>query len=113
MRFVHRDATSTGIPAIMVRVARAACPDDLHQHSSDTFLARPLMPLIVGIPKEIYPEERRVAATPATIERFRKLGLEVQVQSGAGDAARLPTPITRRAAPPSSATPPRCGARRT
>ena len=47
------------------------------------------MPLIVGIPKEIYPEERRVAATPATIERFRKLGLEVQVQSGAGDAARF------------------------
>lgn len=46
------------------------------------------MPLIVGIPKEIYPEERRVAATPATIERFRKLGLDVQVEAGAGEAAR-------------------------
>ena len=46
------------------------------------------MPLIVGIPKEIYPEERRVAATPSTIERFRKLGLDVQVEAGAGEAAR-------------------------
>jgi NAD(P) transhydrogenase subunit alpha len=47
------------------------------------------MPLIVGIPKEIYPDERRVAATPGTVERFRKLGLEVQVEAGAGDAARF------------------------
>ena len=46
------------------------------------------MPLIVGIPKEIYPDERRVAATPSTVQRFRKLGLEVQVEAGAGDAAR-------------------------
>ncbi len=47
------------------------------------------MPLIIGIPKEIYPDERRVAATPATVERFRKLGLEVQVEAGAGNAARF------------------------
>jgi NAD(P) transhydrogenase subunit alpha len=44
--------------------------------------------LIIGIPKEIYPDERRVAATPATVERFRKLGLDVQVEAGAGNAAR-------------------------
>jgi H+-translocating NAD(P) transhydrogenase subunit alpha len=41
----------------------------------------------VGIPKEIYPRERRVAATPETVAKLRKLGLEVLVQSGAGDAA--------------------------
>jgi NAD(P) transhydrogenase subunit alpha len=45
--------------------------------------------LIIGIPKEIYPDERRVAATPATVERFRKLGLDVQVEAGAGNAARF------------------------
>ena len=45
------------------------------------------MPLTIGIPKEIYPGERRVAATPATVGRFRKLGLEVQVEAGAGQAA--------------------------
>jgi NAD(P) transhydrogenase subunit alpha len=41
----------------------------------------------VGIPKEIFPGERRVAATPMTVSKMRKLGLEVLVQSGAGDAA--------------------------
>jgi NAD(P) transhydrogenase subunit alpha len=39
----------------------------------------------VGIPKEVYPLERRVAATPDTVEKIIKLGLEVVVQAGAGD----------------------------
>jgi NAD(P) transhydrogenase subunit alpha len=43
--------------------------------------------MLVGIPKEIYANERRVAATPATVVKLRKLGLEVMVQAGAGDAA--------------------------
>ncbi len=47
------------------------------------------MPLIIGIPKEIYPEERRVAATPATVLRLRKMGLDVHVQAGAGEGARF------------------------
>jgi H+-translocating NAD(P) transhydrogenase subunit alpha len=43
----------------------------------------------LGIPKEIYPHERRVAATPTTVEKIVKLGLEVIVESGAGDAASI------------------------
>jgi NAD(P) transhydrogenase subunit alpha len=38
----------------------------------------------VGIPKEIHPGERRVAATPQTVIRLRKLGFEVAVEAGAG-----------------------------
>jgi NAD(P) transhydrogenase subunit alpha len=41
----------------------------------------------VGIPKEIFEGERRVAATPATVSKMRKLGLEVVVEAGAGAAA--------------------------
>jgi len=41
----------------------------------------------VGIPKEIYPHERRVAATPDTVEKMVKAGLEVVVEAGAGEAA--------------------------
>jgi NAD(P) transhydrogenase subunit alpha len=44
----------------------------------------------VGIPKEIHPGERRVAATPMTVTKMRKLGLEVLVQAGAGEAADYP-----------------------
>jgi len=40
----------------------------------------------IGIPKEIHPGEKRVAATPQTILKLRKLGFDVAVQSGAGDA---------------------------
>src|SRR6187431_2562146 len=38
----------------------------------------------VGIPKELRPGERRVAATPETVTRLVKLGFEVAVESGAG-----------------------------
>ena len=38
----------------------------------------------IGIPKEIHPGEKRVAATPQTILKLKKLGFEVQVESHAG-----------------------------
>lgn len=45
----------------------------------------------VGVTKEIYPGERRVAATPETARRLiDKLGFEVTVESGAGVAASFP-----------------------
>ena len=40
----------------------------------------------IGIPKEIHPGEKRVAATPQTILKLKKLGFDVAVESGAGDA---------------------------
>jgi NAD(P) transhydrogenase subunit alpha len=39
----------------------------------------------IGIPKETHPGERRVAATPQTILKLKKLGFDVAVQSGAGN----------------------------
>ncbi|MGC4085416.1 MAG: Re/Si-specific NAD(P)(+) transhydrogenase subunit alpha [Vicinamibacterales bacterium] len=45
------------------------------------------MPLIIGIPTEIYPEEKRVAVTPGSVAKLKKLGLDVQIQTGAGNAA--------------------------
>ncbi len=38
----------------------------------------------IGIPKEIQPDERRVAATPQTVLKLVKLGFEVAVESNAG-----------------------------
>ncbi|MFN6569569.1 Re/Si-specific NAD(P)(+) transhydrogenase subunit alpha [Dendronalium sp. ChiSLP03b] len=43
----------------------------------------------VGIPKEVYPGERRVAATPDTAKRLIKLGFDVLVESGAGASANF------------------------
>lgn len=41
----------------------------------------------LGIPKETVAGERRVAATPLTVGKIAKLGLDVLVQSGAGEGA--------------------------
>jgi NAD(P) transhydrogenase subunit alpha len=46
--------------------------------------------LIVGVPKEIYPGERRVALTPAVVPMLAKAGLEVAIETGAGVAAGYP-----------------------
>ena len=46
-------------------------------------------PRKLGIPKEIYPNEYRVAATPDTVKKLQKLGFEILVESGAGEAANF------------------------
>jgi NAD(P) transhydrogenase subunit alpha len=43
--------------------------------------------MIVAIPKEIIPEENRVAAIPATVKELIKKGMEVIVEAGAGEKA--------------------------
>jgi len=44
----------------------------------------------VAIPREVHPGERRVAATPETVIRLKKLGFEVLVETGAGAGASFP-----------------------
>ena len=44
----------------------------------------------VGIPRETFPGETRVALVPAAIPPLVKSGLEVVVESGAGVAAGFP-----------------------
>ncbi|HWG87462.1 MAG TPA: Re/Si-specific NAD(P)(+) transhydrogenase subunit alpha [Candidatus Acidoferrales bacterium] len=46
--------------------------------------------MIVGVPKEIYPGERRVALTPAVVPLLAKAGLEVVLEAGAGEQAGYP-----------------------
>ena len=45
------------------------------------------MTLMIGIPREIAPGEKRVATVPEVVEKLIKLGFKVAVESGAGDAA--------------------------
>lgn len=47
-------------------------------------------PMKIGVPKEVYPGECRVAATPDTAQKLQKLGFEIVVQSGAGAHADIP-----------------------
>jgi NAD(P) transhydrogenase subunit alpha len=43
--------------------------------------------MIVGVPREGYPGERRVALVPAVLPNLKKAGLDVLIEAGAGQAA--------------------------
>ena len=46
----------------------------------------------VGVPKETFPGERRVALVPAVLPSLTKAGFEVLIESGAGEAAGFTDP---------------------
>jgi NAD(P) transhydrogenase subunit alpha len=46
--------------------------------------------MIVGVPREIFPGERRVALVPAVLPNLAKAGMEVIVEAGAGAEAGYP-----------------------
>jgi NAD(P) transhydrogenase subunit alpha len=47
------------------------------------------MPLTIGVPRETFAGEKRVATVPEVVEKLIKLGFAVSVESGAGDAANF------------------------
>jgi len=49
--------------------------------------------VIVGVPKESYPGERRVALVPMVIPNLAKAGMEVMVEAGAGEGAGYPDSV--------------------
>src|SRR6185503_12253168 len=51
----------------------------------------------IGVPKEVHAGERRVAATPESIEQIAKLGYQVAVEAGAGAAAQFSDDAYRKA----------------
>jgi NAD(P) transhydrogenase subunit alpha len=48
--------------------------------------------MIVGVPRESFPGERRVALVPAAVPNLTKAGLQVVVEAGTGVAAGYPDP---------------------
>lgn len=43
--------------------------------------------MLIGVPKETFPGERRTALVPASVKKLSALGLEIAVESGCGVAA--------------------------
>jgi NAD(P) transhydrogenase subunit alpha len=48
--------------------------------------------MLIGVPTEIAPGERRVALVPETVSRLLKAGASVLVQRGAGERAAYRDP---------------------
>jgi len=53
------------------------------------------MTMVVGVPKETYPGERRVALIPDGVAALKKKGIEVCVETGAGTEAGFPDEVYR------------------
>jgi len=45
--------------------------------------------IVVGVPKETFPNEQRVAVVPDIVQMYEKSGIQVVVESGAGDDAGI------------------------
>lgn len=71
-------------PAVSKRTATATAP------APEAVASTPYSELTVGIPREIYPNERRVAITPQNVALLLKKGFSrVLVERGAGEGAQL------------------------
>ena len=46
--------------------------------------------MIIAVPQETFPGENRVALVPLIVPSLTKAGLDVLIQSGAGEAAGFP-----------------------
>jgi proton-translocating NAD(P)+ transhydrogenase subunit alpha len=46
--------------------------------------------MVIGVPKETFPGERRVALVPSALANLRKAGFEVVIEAGAGAASGYP-----------------------
>lgn len=68
--------------------------------------------MIVGVPKESFPGERRVALVPVVVPNLLKAGYQVLVEAGAGVSTAIPMPSTRRRAPSSLPHAPKFSSRR-
>jgi len=47
------------------------------------------MALLIGVPKEVYPGEKRVATVPEVVDKLIKQGFRVAVEAGAGEGAQI------------------------
>jgi NAD(P) transhydrogenase subunit alpha len=57
----------------------------------------PIIAKKIGIPKEIFEGEARVAATPDTAKKLQKMGFEVLIEKGAGAKANFPDELFEKA----------------
>jgi NAD(P) transhydrogenase len=74
-----------GFSDLNVSEIKASKAEEVEEIIKESDIPEPLA--VIGVPKECYPLERRVAITPRTVKRFRKLGYSVMIETGAGKPA--------------------------
>lgn len=80
------------IQKLSVRCSRGFknAPRNFCQKAEEKVIAgTPYEKLTVGVPKEIFPNERRVAISPAAVQVLTKKGFKVNIEDGAGVEAKF------------------------
>ncbi|CAL8281496.1 NAD(P) transhydrogenase, mitochondrial [Gadus morhua] len=86
----------SGLACAKIQSARAVKLPCVRYFRTQQALARcaapgiPYKQLTVGVPKEVFLDERRVALSPAGVQALIKQGFNVVVEAGAGDASKFP-----------------------
>ncbi|XP_041816709.1 NAD(P) transhydrogenase, mitochondrial [Chelmon rostratus] len=86
----------SGVPCVKLQSGHAiksSCLRFFRTHQALGRCASPGIPykqLTVGVPKEIFQSERRVALSPAGVQALIKQGFNVVVESGAGEPSKFP-----------------------
>jgi NAD(P) transhydrogenase len=78
--FRQRQSSTNATVALVWRASFSSTTANL----SDAAKGTPYSKITVGIPKEDFPLEKRVAATPESVKRLTKPGFSVLVEDGAG-----------------------------
>lgn len=88
--YLQKHAPSTPPTAVARYASLAADPHDEETPTSPPFTAGPYANLTVGIPRESYPGERRVAITPQNVKLLLKKGFSrILIERGAGLEAQF------------------------
>lgn len=66
-----------------------SCSRGFNQNSKLLQKGKPYQDILVGVPKESFQNERRVAISPAGVQTLIKMGFGVQVEKGAGELAKF------------------------
>lgn len=68
----------------LLKLSNASKTRMFYEKVTSTQQIRTLQGLIVGVPKEIFDNERRVAITPVNVIKLKKAGATVNIEKGAG-----------------------------
>ncbi len=71
-------------------------PPNLSMMAAAAAADEDVMPLTIGIPREVFAGEKRVATVPEVVEKLIKLGFTITVESGAGAGANFDDEAYRR-----------------
>jgi len=83
---IMQEMNARGTAPVVILAPKAEAVEE-HEEKEPADEVFPQAVKRIGIVKEVYDKERRVAMTPNTVKRFRRLGFEVVIESLAGDAA--------------------------